>query len=177
MFEESRNSVFRKSRDGLEIRNPDGLHITLRGLSASDAEQHAGHLQRLDPEDRRMRFHSALSDAAVADYSSHMDWAHSYVFGVFVDGTLRAMGELIPLDDSQEGELSVSVERDFRKAGLGRILVRALMMAGRRIGLKRIRMVYKRDNDRMRALARSVGAQSEVASDVVEGIVSIQQPN
>lgn len=177
MIETGRNSVFRKSPNGLDIQNEEGLKMTLRGLTAWDGKQHAEHLQRLSPEDRRLRFHSTMSDDAIANYSSHINWNHAYVFGVFVDGILRGVGELIPFEHSDEGELSISVERAWQKAGLGRILVRALILTGRRIGLKQIRMVYVRDNDRMRALAHAVGAESHFMHDVMEGVVSIQPPD
>ncbi|MDF3606781.1 GNAT family N-acetyltransferase [Paracoccus sp. DMF-8] len=173
MFEAARNSIFRRSLSGLDIRNPDGLQITLRGLSPRDVQQHQDHLQRLTPEDRRLRFHSAMSDGAIIDYAHRLDWSHAYIFGIFVDGILRGVGELVRIDDTNEGELSVSVEKEFQKAGLGRILTRALVVAGRKLGLKRIRMLYVRENTRMKALANNLGATSQYAHDVMEGVVSI----
>ncbi len=54
-----------------------------------------------------------------------------------------------------------------------RILTRALVVAGRKLGLKRIRMLYFRENTRMKALANNLGATSQYAHDVMEGVVSI----
>lgn len=173
MFETARNSIFRRSMAGLDIQNPDGLQITLRGLSPRDVQQHQDHLQRLTPEDRRLRFHSAISDGAIADYTHRVDWSHAYIFGIFVDGILRGVGELVRIDDTNEGELSVSVESEFQKAGLGRILTRALVVAGRKLGLRRIRMLYVRENHRMKALAHNLGARSQFTQDVMEGVLSI----
>lgn len=174
MFETARNSIFRRSFSGLDIQNPDGLQITLRGLSPGDARLHRDHLQRLTPEDRRLRFHSAVSDMTIANYSEHLDWSNAYIFGIFVDGILRGVGELVRIEGSNQGELSVSVEREFQQAGLGRILTRALVVAGRKLGLDSIRMLHVHENAQMKSLARTLGASSAFSQDAMEGVVAIE---
>lgn len=166
---------FRRTPKGTEIRQPNGMLIQVRGLTSHDLQAHVEHLQRLTPEDRRARFHSAMSDAAIAAYSGHLDWNSVYIFGVFVRGELRAVGELIPLGGDQ-AELSLSVERPYQKAGLGKILSLTLMIAARKADLKAVRMVYFRSNDRMRALARDMGAESEIDAGVMEGVVTLDDP-
>ena len=91
MFVTSRNSLFRRSLSGLVFRTEDGPRVELRGLTEYDAKEHAGHLKRLSPQDRRLRFHSMMSDNAVALYSRRMDWQHALAFGIFIDGTLRGV--------------------------------------------------------------------------------------
>lgn len=147
--------------------------IRLRGLGARDRDLHAAHLLRLGPEDRRARFHSALSDRSVIAYSRGLDWNKAWVFGAFIDGTLRGVGELIPLDRPGEAELSISVEKPYQQAGLGKRLMLALILAARRTGMNTVRIIYIRDNDRMRALANDVGARSAMAPGIMEGVVTI----
>ncbi|WP_294925278.1 GNAT family N-acetyltransferase [uncultured Paracoccus sp.] len=176
MFVTSRNSLFRRSLSGLVFRTEDGPRVELRGLTEYDAKEHAGHLKRLSPQDRRLRFHSMMSDNAVALYSRRMDWQHALAFGIFIDGTLRGVGELLVADGSDDGEISVSVEHRFQKAGLGRVLVSALVLAGRRIGLKTAHMYFVPGNERMRALSRAVGAKPTFAGGVVESVIDLEPP-
>lgn len=162
---------FRRTPKGTELRQPNGTLIQVRGLTSRDLPAHIEHLQRLTPEDRRARFHSAMSDAAIAAYSGHLDWHSVYIFGVFVRGELRAVGELIPIGGDQ-AELSLSVERAYQRAGFGKVLSLTLMIAARKAGLKAVRMVYFLHNDKMRALARDMGAKSELDAGVMEGVVT-----
>lgn len=147
--------------------------VRLRGLGRRDGDIHAQHLLRLSPEDRRARFHSALSDKAVVAYARGLDRSRAWVFGAFVDGRLRAVGELIPLEGTTEGEVSISVEKAYQHAGIGKMLMLALILIARRTGMTAIRMIYVRGNDRMRALASDVGARTEVSPGVLEGIKTI----
>lgn len=165
-------NVGRLKQGQLSLR-ANGIPIKLRGLSPRDWQQHAAHLQRLTPEDRRSRFHSGMSDSAIEHYVRHIDWQRALIFGVFVRGKLRAVGELIPSRRGDEGEISVSVERAYQHAGIGRLLVLAMVLAARNIGLKAVRMIFFRDNDGMRALARNVGARSELSAGVMESVMTI----
>lgn len=163
------------------FRRPSGAsdrnRIRLRGLTARDRDLHSAHLLRLTPEDRRARFHSALSDKSIISYSRGLDWNKVFVFGAFIDGTLRAVGELIPLDKPGEAELSISVEKTYQQAGIGKMLMLALILAARRSGLNTVRIVYVRENERMRALASDVGARNAMSPGIMEGIVTIpRQP-
>lgn len=171
-----RNALFKVTPEGMRIRNAEDAAILLRGLDECDRSAHLDHLLRLTPADRRSRFHSATGDEALRGYSRSIDWCNAIIFGVFVDGVLRGVGELMPLREGAEGEISVSVEEAFQHAGLGRILIAALVIAARRAGMHTVRMLYFRDNDGMRALARSVGAKSTISAGVMEGVLSLAQP-
>lgn len=150
--------------------------VRLRGLNARDWRHHVGHLQRLTPEDRRARFHSAVSDAAIQGYVRRMDWRRAFVLGVFVRGALRAVGELIPLDDPGRAEVSVSVEQPYQHAGFGKMLMLAMFLAARKLGIRRLHMVSHIGNDRMRALARDLGARMQFADGLMEAVVTLPAP-
>lgn len=149
--------------------------LRLRGLSGRDRPLHTAHLLRLTPEDRRARFHSAIGDHAVIAYSRGLDWRHAWVFGAFVDGTLRGVSELVPLQARAEAELSVSVEKPYQHLGIGKMLLLALILAARRTGIRTIHMLYVRENDRMRALARDLGARTIPGYDALEGVVTVAE--
>lgn len=177
MFGLRQGGFFGDSVSATLFPQTSGGGVRLRGLNARDWRQHADHLQRLTPEDRRARFHSAIGDAAIQGYARHMDWRRAFVFGVFVRGTLRAVGELIPMDDpgrtTQRAEVSVSVERPYQQSGFGKMLMLAMFLAARKLGIRRLHMLWHSDNDRMRALARDVGARTRCLGGVMEGVVML----
>lgn len=160
---------------GRELAPALGGKVHLRGLLARDRPLHTAHLLRLTPEDRRARFHSVLGDKAIIAYSSSFDWQNSWVFGAFVCGTLRGAGELVPLGNGTEAELSISVEQDYQHIGIGKQLMLALILVARRIGLQKLHIIYTPDNQRMRTLARSLGARHEPSWDLVDDIVTIAE--
>ncbi|MCS5601694.1 MAG: GNAT family N-acetyltransferase [Paracoccus sp.] len=147
--------------------------IRLRGLEGRDRHDHAAHLLRLSPEDRRARFHAALTDDAIRAYSDGVDWDHALIFGAFVGGVLRGLGELIPWPVRDQGEASFSIEQPFQQIGLGKRLVLATVLAARRAGLGRIHMDFIGDNRAMRALARDVGAVSGRSDGIIHAIKDI----
>lgn len=149
-------------------------NVRLRGLAARDHALHAAHLLRLTAQDRRARFNTALSDDAILAYSRNLDWRHVWVFGAFVDGTLRGLAELIPDKQGKEAELSVSVERAYQHAGIGKLLSLAMVLIARRTGIGTIHIFHVPGNLGMRALARDLGATTIVEPGLLEGVVSLR---
>ena len=162
----------------LPLRPSDFGHprIQLRGLEGRDRQAHAAHLLRLSPENRRSRFHSVLGDAAIRAYSDGLDWDRALIFGAFVSGVLRGMGELIPWPDTSEAEASFSIEQPFQQIGLGKRLVLATVLAARSAGITRVHMDFIGDNRAMRALARDVGAISGYSDGVIHAVKDIPPP-
>jgi GNAT superfamily N-acetyltransferase len=157
---------------GLLTRHPG--QFRLRGLNRPDAPLLAAHLLRLPPEDRRARFHGGMSDAAVTAYVNRIDWHHAYVFGVFIDGDLRGVAELVPMGDGA-GEIAVSVEERFRHDGLGRLLVVATMLAARRLGMAEVMLDYLPRNLPMAALMRELGAKTQFRGLAVEAVIGLKR--
>ena len=145
--------------------------VVLRGLTRRDQAQHAAHLLRLTREDRRARFHVTTRDEAIEAYSRGLDWQHDLIFGLFVDGVLRGVGELIREGDA--AEISRSVEAPWHHGGFGRTLALALVLAARRVGVTEISMSFLSDNRQMRALSRDLGAVSGPLSSVIESVKTI----
>ena len=156
---------------GLFRRHPAPPKVVLRGLTRRDQSQHAAHLLRLSREDRRARFHVSAKDEAVEAYSRGLDWQHDLIFGLFVDGILRGVGEMIRAGDT--AEISLSVEAQWQHAGFGRTLALALVLAARRVGVTEINMSFLSDNRSMRALSRDLGAVSGPLATVIESVKTI----
>ena len=67
---------------------------TFRKLWAADTAALRAHLLRLDPESRRMRFGTPVSDFFIQHYADNALGNHSVAHGYFVDGILRGVAEL-----------------------------------------------------------------------------------
>lgn len=162
---------FSFARSLFRRQDPAQPKVVLRGLTRRDQAQHAAHLLRLSREDRRSRFHVATKDEAVEAYSRGLDWQHDLIFGLFVDGILRGVGEMIRQGDS--AEISLSVEAQWQHSGFGRTLALALILAARRVGVTEINMSFLSDYRSMRALSRDLGAVSGPLAPVIDSVKTI----
>ena len=147
----------------------DGALATIRRLSASEADLLLGHLRRLDPETRRMRFGSPVNDAFLERYAEFALGTDAIVKGLFVGGELRGIAELRFLAGrSDEAEGAFSIERNFQGRGLGGRMFGRLLTAAKNRGIRRLYLTCLRDNRRMQAIARHYGAElSFVEGDAV----------
>ncbi|MCB8839178.1 GNAT family N-acetyltransferase [Aurantimonas sp. VKM B-3413] len=156
----------------------DGRLGTIRRLAASESTLLFGHLQRLDPETRRMRFGSPVNDAFLQRYADFALGTDTLVKGLFVDGELRGIAELRFLTGrSDEAEGAFSIERNFQGRGLGGRLFGRLLTAAKNRGIRRLYLTCLRDNRRMQAIARHYGAElSFVEGDAVAELTG-QRPD
>lgn len=150
-----------------------GTVFSLRGLNAADSEQHLAHLLRLSPESRYSRFQRAMGDAALQSYSDGIDWHSTMAFGVFEGEVLRGMAELFPFEDGSGGEVAISIEEAYQHFGLGRLLVLALQLMARRMGMRSLRLVYQNENDGMKSLLDAMGASAQWGPDGAMAVLSI----
>jgi GNAT superfamily N-acetyltransferase len=132
-------------------RPPGGLFR----LKPRDADRYADHLLRLDDEDRRFRFFDDAPEFLIAMHAGAAASDGRIAFGWEEDGEIRAAGELVADAVRPEvGELAFSVEKDWRRRGLGAALMDALIDAGARAGFSTLELEFLPQNSAMRALAR-----------------------
>lgn len=74
---------------------------------------------------------------------------------VYAEGRVAGHAVLCPEDGS--GEVAVFVHQDYRRRGLGRMLLTELIDEARRLGLERVWGMAEFDNFAMLGLARSLG--------------------
>ncbi|CAO4138864.1 N-acetyltransferase domain-containing protein [Methylorubrum thiocyanatum] len=154
---------------------------SLRRLWPSDGPALRAFFLRLDPETRASRFMAAVSDRTVASYAARAMTAPGMVVGVFVDGTLRAVGELRPFSQSQAGDLqdgrraevALTVEQGFRRSGLGSRLLRRLAEAARNRGIAELRLRCLPHNAPMRRLVAGFDAEVRLTEGESEGAIRL----
>jgi GNAT superfamily N-acetyltransferase len=142
-------------------------------LAPRDADAYADHLLRLDEEDRRFRFFTETPDFMVAMHAGAAASDGRIAFGWRETGEIRAAAELVadPLRP-EVGELAFSVEKDWRRLGLGAAMMRALIEAGAQAGFAALELEMLEENHAMRALARRFAERVETREGRVVAVLA-----
>jgi GNAT superfamily N-acetyltransferase len=126
----------------------------VRALGPADTDSYCNHLARLDPAARRMRFFEDVSDFHVLFHAGAALSDGRAVIGYVEDDELRGACELLDTDrDQHAAEAAFSVESDWRRQGIGGLLMAAMIAEARRRGVLRIDMQCLKSNLPMQALA------------------------
>ena len=171
--------------------NSTGLPVSVRRLWPSDRARVLGYFLRLDPETRANRFMGAVSAAGVRAYAESAVTADGLIFGAFVDGTLRGLGELRPTGPlpshlpghlpgrmalGPEAEAAFAVERDYRRNGIGTALFARITDAARNRGVSDLHVRCLSRNGPMRGLAAKLGADLRLLGSEAEGALHLARP-
>ncbi|WP_336490723.1 GNAT family N-acetyltransferase [Methylobacterium nigriterrae] len=157
--------------------------VSVRRLWPSDRAAIVDYFLRLDPETRANRFMGAVSEAGVRAYAASAVTADGLMFGAFVDGTLRGLGELRPAGPRPPGrvlgpdaEAAFAVERAFRRNGLGAALFARITHAARNRGVSDLHVRCLSRNGPMRGLAAKLGAALHPVGPETEGALHLARP-
>ena len=150
----------------------------IRRLSPGERDLLAEHFLRLSAEDRRLRFGGLAGRERVRAYCAGLEWPPSVVLGRFVDGRLRAVGELKPIAGPPPfaAEVAVSVEAPFRGRGVGTELFRRLLVRARNRLIARVHMLCLLDNRSVQGIARRLGGALAFHPGEVEAEVRLPWP-
>jgi RimJ/RimL family protein N-acetyltransferase len=162
------------------------LSATIRRLWEADRDLFRNHLLRLDPESRHDRYNGGASDEFLNRYADHCFAPHDMIFGAFIAGDLRGAGELRPLESEDArspflaapgcAEAAFSIERAYRRRGLGAQLFDRLMRAAAAHRIGEIDFTCSADNKPMQALARKFSAEMHFHADQVTGRLKARSP-
>ena len=140
--------------------------LTLRPIRPEDEPQHRAFLEKLDPEDIRMRVfysrrsieHSELARLTQIDYAREMAFIATRALPDGGEETLGAVRVVID-PDNRDAEFGVIVRSDCKGGGLGRRLMRKMIGHLRGRGTLRMVGTVLRENAGMLELARTLGFQ------------------
>ncbi|MDZ4103714.1 MAG: bifunctional acetate--CoA ligase family protein/GNAT family N-acetyltransferase [Hydrogenophaga sp.] len=143
-----------------------GQPVTLRPIRPEDEAQHRRFLEKLDPEDIRLRVfysrrhieHSELARLTQIDYAREMAFIATRPGPDGVEETLGAVRAAID-PDNIGAEFGVIVRSDLKGSGLGQKLMSKLIGHLRARGTQRIHGTVLRINRGMLELARALGFQ------------------
>ena len=151
-----------------------GETLTLRPIRPEDEAQHLAFLEKLDPEDIRLRVfhsrrhieHSELARLTQIDYAREMAFVATRPVAGGGEETLGAVRVVID-PDNQDAEFGVIVRSDIKGGGLGRKLMEKMMAHLRERGTHRMVGNVLTENTGMLALARALGfEESTPAGDL-----------
>lgn len=164
-----------------------GLHPggAFRSLWRSEKQAYLAHLKRLDRTCRRLRFHRAMSDAALEAHAEAV-FANpgARVIGWFRQGVLRGAAEVavfaapsgvnadLEPEEDREAEAAFAVETPYRRLGVGRELMHRATLFARNQQAKTLRIATERDNRPMVRLAMGSGVVFTIDDGEAEGILS-----
>lgn len=147
------------------------VRVSFRKLWPGEGDRLERHLLRLRSDDRLMRFGGPVSDEVIRRYCGQTEWLWSIVLGGFIDGTLRAAGELKLLDQQwpPSAEIAITVEGDYQDRGIGTEILSHLIVLARNRFVATVHMICLNENRRMQRVARKFGTTLVFADGQAEG--------
>ncbi len=146
----------------------DGRPVALRPVVAADRHRLADGFDQLSPDSRRLRFLgsvSSLSESQLA-YLTEVD-GHDHVAWGALDLTHPELpgfgvGRFVRLaPDADVAEFSLTVLDTAQGLGVGQLLLAVLAVAAPAVGIRTLRGVVGRENDRMTAWLLRLGATAQ----------------
>jgi len=140
----------------------DGRVLVLRPVRAADEPQVIGLLQRLDPEEVRLRFfmlirnfsHDMAARMTQVDYDRELSYV---VLPAETPDRIVAMGTLVADPDAAQAEFAVLVHHDWTGRGIGRHLLDRLLELARERGIGVVHGDVLAENGPMLAVCRRLG--------------------
>ncbi|MCY0147550.1 GNAT family N-acetyltransferase [Hoeflea sp. G2-23] len=150
--------------------------VRLRSLGPADAADFCAHIHELHFEDFRHRFNGLVSDEWLDKYIAR-SLNEAIVIGAFIDDHLVAVAELHTGGKIAEGmgESAFSVSSDWRRHGLGTLLLKALLRVATENDIATIIVETGAQNHAMKALARRFGARMQMQGDQSVGRINVAE--
>lgn len=146
----------------------DGTPITIRPVTPEDREEMRRAFGQLSPESRYYRFFHAHATPTeeLLTYLTSVDQKTHVALGATIESpdlkSERGIGvaRFILLDDSPTtAEVAITVIDEMHRRGVGRALLRELLLAARLRGIRTFRAQVLADNETMRAVLERAGAR------------------
>ena len=164
----------------------NGGVLTLRPIRPEDEARHRAFVERLEPEDLRLRFFSVRRELPRSELARlvQIDYAREMAFVALwsgPDGQDETVGVVRAVcdPDNIEAEFAILVRSDLKGRGLGTLLFGKLLRYLRAQGTQVLVGDVLRENGAMRALARRHGLHAEAADphdDAVHLRLDLQAP-
>jgi GNAT superfamily N-acetyltransferase len=167
----------------MAARHLDVPAHSIRRLWPADRNAVLDYFLRLDGEARASRFMGNVGEAGVRAYAAQSVTAEGVMYGAFVEGALRGLGELRPMgpgasrvDLGPRAEAAFAVEQAFRRRGIGADLFARIARAARNRGVVDLHVRCLSGNGPMLRLAAKHGAALQHEGIEIEGAVHLARP-
>lgn len=140
---------------------PDGMPVFIRPLRAEDEKLYPAFLNRITPNDLRMRFFAPVKDFSPAFIArfTQIDYARVMAFIALdeASGEMLGVGRLHTLTPGDTGEYAVLVRSDLKGHGLGWLLMQTLIEYARAEGIRTIQGEVLAENTTMLRMCAELG--------------------
>lgn len=162
----------------------DGRRLRLRPIRPEDFAQHKRFLSRCSPEDLHARFLSTFRELADAEIArlTQIDYDREMAF-VAEESDGQGAGETLGVArvssgfDNLEAEFAILVRSDFKRHGLGSVLLRKLMGYCRDRGTLKMTSSVLSGNACMLGLGTALGFTTQLAErGIMEMTLDLQSP-
>ena len=152
--------------------------MNIRKLFPSEAAKLSGHLARLTPAARSLRFMGGVGDVAVAEHCERLNWFRTVVIGCFDAGVLRGAAELHVVDNHLPVlcEVAITVEGAWQDQGVATELLRRVLIIARNRSARGVQINCLADNYRIQHVAKKFGAQFRCGAGESEAEISTPAP-
>lgn len=152
--------------------------LSIRKLLPSETAAVKAHFLRLDPEDRYLRFFGHTGEAFIDTYCEKVLAAGHAVLGCFIEGELRAVGELCRNGSQRKrsAEVAITVEKPYQNRGIGTELLRRLVRLARNRSVRTLHLFCLLDNVKMQHVARKLGGMLTYKEREVEANINPPWP-
>lgn len=154
----------------------DGTEVTIRTMSATDAEALVRFHEALSPESQRLRFfgvHPHLTSAEVQRFT-RVDHRAREALVVIRDGEILGVGRYDRLPNGTDAEVAFVTRDTFWGLGIATLLFQQLMAAAQTAGISTFVAETLPENRRMRGVFDSTGLVS--GRTFAGGVVEITMP-
>jgi GNAT superfamily N-acetyltransferase len=162
------------------------FNLQIRRLWPADKSGFRDQLLRLDAHSRHERFGGGMSDEFLARYAEHCFGKGDLLYGAFSDSHMCGAGELrsdtaiwteqAPFGRHIHAEAAFSVEREYRRRGIGEKLFKRILRAATNHGVETIEIVCLPDNVGMRRLAQKFKTQFTFEESALTGKLTARRP-
>jgi len=148
----------------------DGRRITIRPFRPDDARREERFLAGLSARSRGLRFHGAGAlSQEMADFLVHPDSQQHVALVCTVptdhDEALTGQARYVVNPDGRSCEFAIVVADAFQGAGVGRLLMEALLRVARERGMRRMEGLVLSRNAPMLRLAGNLGFEATRARE------------
>jgi RimJ/RimL family protein N-acetyltransferase len=147
-------------RNGAPTSAAERAAVLVIQLPRGARRKFAAHLLALSADDRRLRFGSAIADAAIENYARRIDFERDAVFGVY-GANLVLVGACHVAQAGETAEFGVSVLPGERRQGVGSALVARAALHARNAGISALFMHCLSENRGIIRVARKFGMRIE----------------
>ena len=138
---------------------PDGTSLRLRPVRPEDEPLLIDLARHMNLEDLRMRFFTSMKSVPhhLAARLSQIDYDREMALIAEADAAVLGVARFSADPDNQRAEFAIAIRSDWKRRGLGRLLMRHLIEVARRRGIGALFGDVLRENDAMLALCRALG--------------------